>query len=122
MFRVFKITHAGHQTTSPDLLGLLFIETDAGFFLVDPESEDINKPPRIMPHAVLRPKNPPAAEFKFCLSKLDWTVTVDHPTSISRLHGTWRNGAQAEEDHWVATGTGNGEPDDDEARAASATN
>ena len=128
MFKVFKITDAGGKTTSPDLLGLLFIETNEGLFLVDPESGDVNKPPRIMTgallkHALLKHKNPPMAEFKFRLKELDWTVIVDHPHSALRLHGTWRNLKDtAEEDHWVATGTGSGAGEDDDARAASATN
>ena len=126
MFRVFKITDAGGKTSSPDLLGLLFIETNEGLFLVDPESKYINKPPRIMTSAVLKPINPPLAEFKFRLRELDWTVIVDRRHSILELHGSWHNTLKdgAEEDHWVATGTGSGTgvPDDDEARAASATN
>ena len=131
MFRVFKITDAGGKTSSPDLLGLLFIETNEGLFLVDPESGDINKPPRIMiskpprimTSALLKHTNPPMAEFKFRLKELDWTVIVDQPHSTLRLHGTWHNLKDgAEEDHWVATGTGTGAGEDDDARAASATN
>src|SRR5215510_12237687 len=91
MFRVFKITDAGCKTTSPDLLGLLFIETNEGFFLVDPEPEEVNKPPRIMPSAILNHINLPVAEFKFRLRNLDWRVTVDHPVSPSELQGTWHN-------------------------------
>lgn len=128
MFRVFKITDAGGKTSSPDLLGLLFIQTNEGLFLVDPESEYINRPPRIMASAVLKPTNPPLAEFKFRLKELDWKVIVDQHHSSSELHGSWHNNRQAgaEDDHWVATGTGTGTdtdvPDDDEARAASTTN
>jgi hypothetical protein len=129
MFRVFKITDAGGKTSSPDLLGLLFIETNEGLFLVDPESKHMNKPPRIMTSAILNrinPLDPPLAEFKFRLRELDWKVIVDHHHSTSELQGSWHNNLKdgAEDDHWVATGTGTGTdvPDDDEARAASATN
>jgi hypothetical protein len=126
MFRVFKITDAGGKTSSPDLLGLLFIETNEGLFLVDPESDHINKPPRIMTSAILNPINPPLAEFKFRLKELDWKVVVDDHHSTSKLQGSWHNNLRdgAEDDHWVATGTGTGTgvPDDDEARAAPATN
>ena len=126
MFNVFKITDAGGQSTSKDLLGLLIVETNQGYFLVNPESENDHEPPRIMADAIFNIKRPPVAEFTFEFKKFHWQLIVEG-VSTSKMHGKWKNNHKEkdtpqEEDHWVATGTGTGEPEDDEARAASATN
>ena len=132
MFNIFKITKAGGQPDSPDLLGLLIIQTNQGLFLVDPESA--LETPRIISEVKLIDfGNLPLAKFRFLFKKIDWTLIVDSITS-TEMSGRWINPKPEHEkkdkkhdypdveDHWVATGTGTGVPEDNEARAASATN
>jgi|SRR5829696_6868571 len=128
MFRVFKITDAGGKPDSPDLLGLLIIETNQGFFLVDAESQDDHEPAKVLSEAIFNITRPPVSEFNFKFKDLHWTMIVEGVKKD--MHGKWINrkvedsskqDVPDEEDHWVATGTGTGVPEDDEARAASAT-
>lgn len=127
MFNLFKITDAGHQPSSPDLMGLLIIQTDDGIFLVDPEQKPHEAPRMLGNTSIINLGGPPFAQFKVpSFKEHHWTIDVTTPFSPGEIKGTWRNGKDAEpadEDNWTAkgTGTGTGTGDDDEARAASAT-
>jgi hypothetical protein len=126
MFEVFKITSYTGPSDGRDLLGLLVIQTNQGYFLVDPEPS--LKTPRVLSSVLMINLEKPLGSFHFHHKKLPWTLNIDTilPTEIS---GTWFPGdgsAQREggymdvEDNWTATGTGTGVPDDNEAHAASA--
>ena len=127
MFNVYKITYAGTQPRSHDLMGLLIIQSDAGIFLVDSESSP-EKAPRVLANGLVGIDGPPFFQFNMHFKELHWTINVNN-TSSTELTGRWSNKKHQtpkppdEDDNWTAkgTGTGAGEPgEDDEARAASA--
>ena len=120
MSRKYTIDKAGEKPDSHDIEGLAIEETADGFELVVPR--------QVLAKASLINTEPgkPMITFKFSGYKgWDWTVKVDG-ISATRMHGTWKNndkhnvGPTNEEDSWTATGTGTGEPGDEDAKAASA--
>jgi hypothetical protein len=118
---VFKITTVDpNRTDSQDLLGLLIAVTDQAYFLIDPRY--MLDEPIILAHASKKEKLP---YFHFDnFKESPWTLTID-PASVTpdKISGTWSNketGPAMDDDTWVATGSGIGVPDGDEARAASA--
>lgn len=124
MLKVFKITHAGKQRKSPELIGLLIIQASDGFYLVSTEAG--LEPPRIVAKSNLagQPGKPPLVTFDdFEYKKAIWTLVVT-ASSPGGMNGIWksppRDPAQ-EEDGWTATGTGTSEPEGDDAKTAYAS-
>ena len=120
-FNVFKITKTTGANPGNDLLGLLVIQTDEGFFLVDPEPS--LQVPRLLAAALINSKRPPVGSFgSFHLDNSRFTLDID-TISGTEIHGRWFPGIPtygSVDDTWTATGTGIGAGGEDEARAASA--
>jgi hypothetical protein len=128
MLNVYKITHAGGTPVSPNLMGLLIIQTDDEIYLIDAEQPPHEAPRQLSPPSRINIGGPPYAQFTMQFRELYWTINVNTlPSSTGELSGTWQSrkhpSVPDEEDNWTAkgTGTGTGTGDDDEARAASAT-
>jgi hypothetical protein len=115
----YTIEKAGHKPDSHDLLGLEIEETPDGFALVAPRRE--------LSHvSLINLHGKPIMKFHVKdFHGSDWTLFVDQLSS-SEMQGTWCNGkdcvpgSTAEADSWTASGSGTGEPGDDEAQSASA--
>jgi hypothetical protein len=115
----YTIHHAGFKSDSHDLLGLEIEQTADGFVLVAPRRE-------LSAVSLVNLHGKPIMKFHVKdFQGLDWTIFVDQ-MSPSEMKGTWCNGkdclpgATAEADSWTASGSGAGEPGDDEAQSASA--
>jgi hypothetical protein len=113
MPRKYKITNAGNQSDSPDLVDC-YIE----------EKKDGDGYELVAKRLVLATTNSTTPPFTFSFNNYEgwnWNVTVD-AISPSQMSGVWNNtdNPEAEGDSWTAAGTTTGDPGDDEARAASA--
>ena len=114
MSRKYKITNAGNQTDSTDLVDC-HIE----------EKRDGSGYELVAKRVVLATTNGTTPPFTFSFDNYDgwnWTVTVDQITP-SGMSGSWSNNdndLSDQIDTWTASGTGTGEPGEEEAQAASA--
>jgi hypothetical protein len=121
MLRIYKITHTSGKDHARDLLGLFIVQSSDGFYVIAPEPE--HKAPRILAESTLFkiPGKPPLMKFKFKHDKWDWDLEVDEASPFV-MRGTWSNPAtpREEPDTWVASGTGAGDPVEEEAQAAAA--
>jgi hypothetical protein len=117
MPKKYKITNAGSQTDSPDLVDC-HIEEKAdgtGYELV-------------AKRVVLATSNTLTPPFTFTfpsyLGATGWSVTVDPPITQTSMGGTWSNldhvSITGEGDSWTASGSGTEDPGDDEAKSAAA--
>jgi hypothetical protein len=108
----FNIYKAGDNEDSHDLIGLEIQESaDNGYELVVPRTVLARSASRKLP-----------VHFRFKdFHKADWTVTIKEVTPFE-MKGSWINNviSSEESDNWVASGGGAGDPDEDEAQAASA--
>ena len=119
MTKKYTIHHAGTKPDSFDLLGLEIEEVPDGFILVAPRRE-LSQVSLVNLHG--------KSLMKFHVKDFqgfDWTLFVDE-MNPAKMKGTWCNGddcvpgSSAESDSWTASGSGAGEPGDDETQSASA--
>jgi hypothetical protein len=117
MPKKYKITNAGSQLDSPDLIDCHIEENAAGTGY-----ELVAKRVVLATSNTLTP--PFTFSFPSYLNGTNWTVTVDAPISQTSMSGTWTNAntpaITEEADSWTASGSGTGDPDGDEAKSAAA--
>jgi hypothetical protein len=107
----YKITNAGSNPDSQDLVDCHIEETDSGYELV-------------AKRVVLASTTSTTPPFDFQFSNYEgwnWTLSVNNEGANS-MSGSWSNndsGPTGAQDSWTAQGSGTGEPDD-EAECASA--
>ena len=116
VLRRYTINNAGSRPDSPDLVGCQIVQNDNNTY-------DFIAPREGVLASTL---NNPPIEFTFPNFKgWDWIIRVTSVTPTT-MTGVWSNddpndvSPADESDSWTASGTGVGEPDEDEARAASA--
>ena len=116
MQRSYKIVHAGHKKSSPDLVGLEIQATPDGFELVDPHGRTLGQS-KLLNSAFEPLFTFVVTNFKHC----DWVIQVTSVSDIN-MSGAWNNTRDPEDesDSWTAEGTGLGTSADGDARAASA--
>ncbi len=107
----FKITNAGSSPDSPDLVDCHIEETDNGYELVA----------KRVVLASTTSTTPPFSFPSFDYEGWTWTLGVSTADSNS-MSGGWSNNDDPAggEDSWTAQGAGSGDPEDAEARSASA--
>jgi hypothetical protein len=117
MFRVFKITKAGNSPLSPDLLGLLIVQADDGFHVLNPEQE--LEPPKVLANSGILDIKPPFVTLKFKHKSKKWLLSISTVSTVE-LSGHWKDKDDPgqDEDSWTATGTGTGQVEGDEAKAS----
>lgn len=115
----YTIHHAGSKSVSHDLLGLEIEQTADGFVLVAPRRE-------LSAVSLVNLHGKPLMKFHVKdFQGFEWTIFVNQ-MSPSELRGTWCNGKDCvpglgdEADSWTASGSGAGEPGDDEPQSKSA--
>lgn len=117
MPKKYKITNAGTQSDSPDLVDCVIEEKadGTGYELV-------------AKRVVLATSNTLTPPFTFSfpsyLGATGWSVTVNAPITQSSMGGTWLNADHepitGEGDSWTASGSGADPDGDEEAKSAAA--
>lgn len=117
MAKKYKITYAGTQSDSPDLVDCHIEENAAGTGY-----ELVAK--RVVLATVNTTTPPFTFTFPQYLGATGWSVTVDAPITNSSMSGTWLNAEnepiRGEGDSWTASGSGADDTGDDEAKSAAA--
>jgi hypothetical protein len=109
------------------LLGLLIVQTDEGFYVVSTGKRHEDRPNILAKAGALLSEKPPLLKFNFPFEDVDtWGLDVDTINDTSPdplMSGRWVNpdDPAAEDDVWVATGSGKGAGGDEEAEAAAAS-
>ena len=119
MFKKYTIQKAGNKHDSGDLLGLEIEQTDDGYILVSPRRE-------LSQVSLVNLDGKALMKFHVVdFQGHDWTLFVDDASPLE-MSGRWCNGkdcrpgSTADADSWTASGSGTGDPGDDEAKSASA--
>ena len=117
MPKKYKITNAGSQLDSPDLIDCHIEENAAGTGY-----ELVAKRVVLATSNTLTP--PFTFSFPSYLNGTNWTVTVDAPITQTSMSGTWTNAntpeITGEADSWTASGSGADDTGDEEGKSAAA--